>query len=40
MIVESNKDTDLVMAKDFNGESFLDSGLQVEENRKEQWRES
>ena len=40
MRVKSNKDTDLVMLRDFDGESFLDSGLQVEGTRKEQWRES
>ena len=40
MRVKSNKDTDLVMLRDFDGESFLDSRLQVEGTRKEQWRES
>lgn len=40
MRVKSNKDTDLVMVRDFDGESFIDRGLQVKENRKEQWRES
>ena len=40
MRVKSNKDTDLVMLRDLDGESFLDRGLQVVETTKEQWRES